>query len=205
MGRKSDAKARIINASTALFHARSFSDVSTAEICQEAGVQPGSLYHFFKSKHDLGLAVIQQHATQLRASVIEPTLNSDAAPFDRLRMMLQGVASLQQLHAEATGKVLGSPVGNLAVELSTILPEFREHLGQIFCEWTQAIEVILQDAAAKGQLRDGIDPGQGAIIVLAQLEGILVLAKVLNNPSLIETIIKDFAQLLCEPPSEDPV
>jgi TetR/AcrR family transcriptional repressor of nem operon len=202
MGRKSDAKARIINASTALFHSRSFADVSTAEICQEAGVQPGSLYHFFKSKHELGLAVIQQHASQLRTSVIDPTLNSDGSPLERLQMMLRGVASSQQQHAKSTGKVLGSPVGNLAVELATILPEFREHLGQIFCEWTQAIEVILRDAAARGDLRDGLDPGRGAILALAQLEGILVLAKALNNPALIESIIEDFAQLLCNPPAD---
>lgn len=196
MGRTSTAKQRIVNASTALFYARSFSDVSTAEICQQAGVLPGSLYHFFESKHDVGLAVIEEHAKQLRELLIEPSLTSNEKPLDRLRQMLLGISSQQKKHAETAGQVLGSPVGNLAVELSTILPEFRERLGEIFCEWTQALETILAEAAAEGHLRPGLDPSTGALIALAQIEGILVLAKVLNNPSLIEAIFEDFTSLL---------
>jgi TetR/AcrR family transcriptional regulator, transcriptional repressor for nem operon len=204
MGRKSTAKQRIVNASTALFYSRSFSDVSTAEICQHAGVLPGSLYHFFDSKHDVGLAVIQEHAKQLRESLIRPSLTSNGKPLDRLRQMLLGVASQQKQHAERSGQVLGSPVGNLAVELSTILPEFRERLGEIFCEWTKALETILAEAEAEGHLRPGLDPSIAALIALAQIEGILVLSKVLNNPSLIETIIEDFTLLLSHAKSEHP-
>ncbi len=43
-------------AAAELFHARSFEDVSTAEVCALAGVHPGSLYHFFPTKQELGLA-----------------------------------------------------------------------------------------------------------------------------------------------------
>ena len=58
MGRTSDARERLIEAAGDLWHRRSYTDVGVGEICAEAGVQKGSFYHFFPSKQDLALAVI---------------------------------------------------------------------------------------------------------------------------------------------------
>ena len=60
MGRHSDARERLIEAAGELWHTRSYADVGVSEICDHAGVQKGSFYHFFSSKRDLALAVIDE-------------------------------------------------------------------------------------------------------------------------------------------------
>src|ERR1700681_3835681 len=48
-----------------LFLARSYQSVGVNEICAEARVQKGSFYHFFPSKGDLVIAVIDHHAAAM--------------------------------------------------------------------------------------------------------------------------------------------
>ncbi|MEW8500635.1 MAG: helix-turn-helix domain-containing protein, partial [Candidatus Thiodiazotropha taylori] len=53
-----DTKERILATARELFHGRSYADVGIKEICSMANVQKGSFYHFFQSKQDLAMAVI---------------------------------------------------------------------------------------------------------------------------------------------------
>jgi TetR/AcrR family transcriptional regulator, transcriptional repressor for nem operon len=53
MGRTSEARERLIGTAGDLWHRRSYTDVGVSEICETAGVQKGSFYHFFPSKQDL--------------------------------------------------------------------------------------------------------------------------------------------------------
>ena len=86
MGRDSDAKERILESARGLIYARSYADVGVQEICNQAKVKKGSFYHFFPSKRDLTLAVLErvrqeflQHAEIFFAKEIPPLQR-----FDRL-------------------------------------------------------------------------------------------------------------------------
>lgn len=66
MGRTSDAKDRLIAAAMELMYARGYTAVGVQEICDRAGVNKGSFYHFFPSKQALVLAVIEAHTHQVQ-------------------------------------------------------------------------------------------------------------------------------------------
>ena len=53
-----DTRERILRTAFQLFHEQGFNATGVATIAREAGVNPGSLYHFFESKDDLLLAVL---------------------------------------------------------------------------------------------------------------------------------------------------
>ena len=53
-----DTRQRLLDTAEKLFYARSYEDVGVQEICREAGVKKGSFYHFFPSKRDLTLAIL---------------------------------------------------------------------------------------------------------------------------------------------------
>lgn len=72
MGRTSDARERILEAAIELIYARSYSAVGVQAICERAGVQKGSFYHFFPSKRELTLAAVDRLAEQLREQILEP-------------------------------------------------------------------------------------------------------------------------------------
>ena len=56
---------RMVRTAARLFLARSYQSVGVNEICAEAQVQKGSFYHFFPSKSDLVIAVIDHHAAAM--------------------------------------------------------------------------------------------------------------------------------------------
>ena len=61
MGRNVDTQERLVEAAAGLWHARSYADVGVNEICEVADVRKGSFYHFFASKQELAVAVIDRH------------------------------------------------------------------------------------------------------------------------------------------------
>ena len=56
MGRVSDAKQRLLQATIDLIWQNSYGAVTVDNICERAGVKKGSFYYFFPSKTDLVVA-----------------------------------------------------------------------------------------------------------------------------------------------------
>ena len=62
MGRKSDAKERLLDAALDLIWERSYGVVTIDAICEKAGVKKGSFYYFFESKSALAVAALEADA-----------------------------------------------------------------------------------------------------------------------------------------------
>ena len=58
-----DTQKRILDSASELIHARSYADVGVSAICEHAGVKKGSFYHFFRSKQELTLTVLDTYIT----------------------------------------------------------------------------------------------------------------------------------------------
>ena len=80
MGRQSDARDRLVRSAGELWHQRSYADVGVSEICEHAEVQKGSFYHFFSSKRELALAVIDEAWHQRGVCEMAPLLTGSLPP-----------------------------------------------------------------------------------------------------------------------------
>ena len=181
MGRHSDARERLIEAAGELWHTRSYADVGVSEICDHARVQKGSFYHFFSSKRELALAVIDDRWQRQGVSEMAPILTGPLPPLERLELFLERGLQ-EQLHLkESTGVTVGCSFGNMVVELGTVDEVLRERLSQLFDDWAALLQRALDDAVAAGDLPE-IDTGQAARGMLAFIEGLGVLIKAKDDP-----------------------
>ena len=80
MGRTSDARERLIEEASRLFHQRSYEGVGVQELCDAAEIHKGSFYHFFKSKDELAAAVIDAYWVAIRDELLTPALARDLTP-----------------------------------------------------------------------------------------------------------------------------
>lgn len=64
-------KREIIDAARVCFLRSGFHQTTTDEICREAAITPGGLYHYFASKEDIITAVIKQTASDVVARLHE--------------------------------------------------------------------------------------------------------------------------------------
>jgi len=173
--RDTTARDRLIEGAAQLLYQRSYGSVGVDELCERAGVRKGSFYHFFHSKRDLALAVLEAQWDAFERDGLRLAREAER-PLDRLAMVFEfGIATLDRCRRE-TGSVLGCPFGNLAVELSTIEPEIRAKVAEIFARFARFFEDVLAAAVVAGDIGEIDIPGAASALV-AYYEGIMLLAK----------------------------
>jgi TetR/AcrR family transcriptional regulator len=152
-----DSSERILAAAKDLFAESGFDAVSMNAIAERAGVSKANIFHHFKSKNDLYLAVLNTACDQSRPQ-IEQLGNGSGALEDRLRdysrshldSILQDEKISQLILRDMLEK--GPQRGK----------EFAELFGQNFARLVE----ILRSGQKKGELRKDIDPAMVASLLI---------------------------------------
>jgi len=194
MGRTSNAPERLIETASELWHSRSYADVGVNEICEHAGVRKGSFYHFFASKQDLALAVIDSFWSRARTRLLAAALDPEARPLEKFMKLVESEYEVQRSLKDSTGSTFGCPFGNLAGEMSTQDDVLRQRLTELFYELAEHLEGILDEAVAAGEI-PAQDTRATAIAIEAYVEGVLLFAKTANDPELIKQLAPGILRL----------
>ena len=156
---------RLLQIAFQLFHEQGFHATGVATILREASVNPGSMYHFFRSKDELLLAVLEFALDYLIIAVMEPVESAVTDPVERIEALLAQYRS----RMEATGCRMGCPMGNLALEVSDGNPEARALIHRNFESWAARVESWL--AAEDSPFPPELDRARFARFVLTVMEG----------------------------------
>ena len=194
MGRKSDAGERILAAGIKLFGQRAYSAIGVAEIAAEAGVPKGSFYYFFPSKQALALAVVNRHWEHQRAEWLRILTAPDSLA-DRLRALFVSTAEVQRQAVTGTGAVVGCLFGNLALEVSAQDDPVRLRLQEIFEEQIDIVEDAIR-AAIEAEELTVATPRETAKAIVAQIEGMVLFAKLFNDPGQLDRLWQNSMRLL---------
>ncbi|MFF8848252.1 TetR/AcrR family transcriptional regulator [Streptomyces sp. NPDC015127] len=187
MGRTSTARDRLLDATAGLMRHRGYTGVGIAEICASADVKKGSFYHFFDSKQALTLEVVSMH-WHCQRTLWATELSGNKPALTRLRNLLASMVSVQERTKDDTGTVDGCLLGNLALELSAQEPMLRAHLEEIFEEQTALIAGVIKEAAAEGSVDHRSATSTTARAVVAHIEGMILFAKLKNDPSVLNDL-----------------
>jgi TetR/AcrR family transcriptional repressor of nem operon len=195
MGRTSDARGKILSAAQTLIEERGYTALGVAEICAAAGVPKGSFYHFFESKQALALTVVDEHWTAQRRQWTE-LLGSDRPPLRRLRDLFEATETVQRTGQRDHGNVVGCLFGNLALELRNQAEDVRHRLQEIFDAQIDLIEQVVTEAHERGDVAATVDAREAARSIVAQLEGRVLFAKLLDDPGQLEAVWRNCLALL---------
>lgn len=157
----------IICTVSTLFHSKGYENTKLGEILAEAGIGKGQLYHYFKSKRDLGEVVIDHMISEMVEGLFDNILDQPLPPKVKLKEMLDKILILQLEHE---GK-LGCPIGNLAIELSEHDPIFREKLARFFEQWVEKVQQILDEMKQNGEIAPKLNTLKKAGAMIATIEG----------------------------------
>jgi TetR/AcrR family transcriptional regulator, transcriptional repressor for nem operon len=179
---------RLIQAAMRLFGEKGYLATSVAEILQQAGANSGSLYHYFPTKQDLLIAVLERYREGLYPMLLEPAWRGIADPLDRIFALLRAYRRL----LEATQCAYGCPIGSLALELHEPDPPVRERLAANFDGWTAAIERCLAEAGDR--LPANVDRRDLATFVLTTMEGGVMLARTRRSLESFDAAVRQLRQ-----------
>lgn len=176
----SETRLRIISVAAKLMFERGVAGTTVEEVQREAKVGASQLYHYFKEKRDLVLAVIV-HQTELVLGTQEPLL-SHLDSMEALKAWRNAVVQLQK-ERQCQG---GCPIGSLASELSEMDPTARNEIAAAFVLWEQSLRKGLRAMYERGELRADADPDVLALALLTALQGGLLLTQVRRETSPLE-------------------
>lgn len=170
-----ETKERILRTAFQLFHEQGFHATGVATIGREAGINPGSLYHFFEGKDQLLLQVLEFAVEYLGPAVMEPVERQTPDPFERIFALLKQYRDGMAQH----GCRMGCPIGNLALEVSDGNPAARRLIHRNFENWAERVEGWLVEAGDR--LPSNLDRGKLARFILTVMEGGLMQARAADD------------------------
>ena len=162
---------RLIGAAIALFWEKGYANTSISDLLAAAHANSGSFYHFFSSKEDLLLAVLDQYFSLLHPQMLAPAWEGVDDPIERIFALL-GRYRMLVLQTDCT---YGCPIGRLALEISPEQAEVHRRLAKNFDGWTAAVQACLEQAADR--MPEDIDRDRLSQFVLVVMEGGVMLSR----------------------------
>jgi TetR/AcrR family transcriptional repressor of nem operon len=187
----SDRRTQVLEAAARLIGERGYRGTSIDDVIRESGLSGKShFYHYFKSKEELGYAVLDRQFERFGerglAILREPMID----PLERLYLFIDSIVTAQ---AER-GRKGGSPFGSLAGEMAEMHEGFRERIEQVFERWASQIQSLLWEA--REQLADGTDAVRLSRFVIATLEGALLMTRVKRDVAMLHGIATDLKRFI---------
>lgn len=180
-----NTKDKLIDAAVALIAVKGFNSTGIAEILNQVNVPKGSFYHYFKSKDDLGLAVIDHYGHLLREGLATALETTQGSPLTRLRLYFDGVLVYFGEHFGRCNCLLG----NLGQELALQSDAMRHAIYRHYEGVELLIADCLSEAKSSGELAPGADTHLLARQFFAAWEGCLIRAKLQQSTQPLEELL----------------
>ena len=160
----------ILHAAFEEFYRHGFQGGSLNRIAERAGATKGALFHYFKSKTELGYAIVEEVIRPLgKERWINPLLEAgdpvEAIKATFRRNIREDVAKIEML-------TQGCPLNNLAQEMSPLDEGFRKRIEQNYQLWREALAEALERAKRRGQIKKSVEIKEAAALIVASQMGI---------------------------------
>lgn len=178
MSKAQDTRARIVEQAATLFNQQGYSGASMSALMQLTGLQKGGIYNHFDSKDELALAAFDFAINRIQQKFMG-SLKDKRHAVDRLIAILNVYGTLLD-DPLLQG---GCPILNTAVESDDTHPALRERAKQATDAWRNLIHRIVEKGVTRKELRSSIDSENVSSILIATIEGAIMLSKLYGDPT----------------------
>ena len=184
MSKGEETKEKILQQAAELFNQQGYAGSSISDIMRVTGLQKGGIYNHFKSKDDLALQAFEFAIAQLRQHYLT-AIRSKHHAIDRL----QAIMGVFRSYVDNPPIKGGCPLLNTAIESDDAHPVLRLYCQQAMTSWRKLFYRIIQKGIEKGEIRPTVDADEVATILIATLEGAVMISKLYGDSIHIERAI----------------
>jgi TetR/AcrR family transcriptional repressor of nem operon len=183
----------ILEAANRLIHVHGYNHTSLDDVLRESGVGKGNFYYHFKSKEELGYAILDQIIASFLERTLEPCFSDpERGALAQIRCFVDRVLEAQR----ESNCVGGCALGNLAAELSDVHEGFRARLASVFGAWRERLTLALRDEQRRGAVDAACRPEAVADFLVASLEGAILLTKLTKDITVMEQCVAETKRYL---------
>ena len=181
MSKGEKTRKRIVAEAATLFNERGFEGGSMAGLMQATGLEKGGIYRHFSSKEELAAAAFD-YAWQAATGVRMHDLDSIPNSVEKLKRF---IANFVERRPAVTG---GCPLLNTAIDTDDGNPILRERARKALHQWQDILSHIVSTGLKRKEIRNGVNPGKLATLIIGSLEGALMISRLeRNRDALMET------------------
>jgi AcrR family transcriptional regulator len=174
---KTDKRTRLIDTAMKLAYRHGFRESSLADIAEAAQVPVGNVYYYFKTKEELGAAVVERRLAQFRE--FREEMDRLGTPKERLVAFMDGIHRNREQLARG-----GCPLGGLCSELHKEGGALAKKSAALFAEPMGWLEEQFRAAGHEE------DAHELAVHVFCVFQGMAAVAHATNDPGLVVSEVK---------------
>lgn len=182
MGGKRGTADRILDTAERLVQVRGFNAFSYADVAKEVGVQKASLHHHFRTKGDLGAALVDRYHR-----VFLGALAAIEADSEKARDRVEAYAGLYGAVLRRNRMCL---CGMLATDAATLPKGMRERIARFFEENESWLARILETGRKRGELAFDGPADTLAQVFVSSLEGAMLVSRASGSARLFDPIAR---------------
>ena len=182
MSKGSVTRQRILELAAPVFNTKGYAGASLTDILQATGLQKGGLYNHFASKQELAVATFDWSVDQLNDRWRKAVAGKRNA-IDRL------LAVVDMFDDYYSNPIVpgGCPILNTAIESDDSNPELRERAQAKMTAMRGTVSAIIRKGMERGEIQTGVDADDKAVVLIALLEGGIMLSKLYGDGSMLRS------------------
>jgi AcrR family transcriptional regulator len=169
---KADNRKRLIQAAVKLTYKHGFARTSLADIAKEAEVPVGNVYYYFKTKEEIGNAIVDHRLEQ--SQILQQEFDKAGPNEERLCRFVQMTLNNREMLARG-----GCPIGTFCSELHKDSGALARKSTALFSEILDWMEAQFKAFGKEADAREL------AVHLLSALQGVSLLAHTFHDPDMV--------------------
>jgi len=169
-----ETKTALLQKAEILIRCRGYSGFSYADLSEAVGIRKASIHHHYPTKETLVVAVLKAYRARY-AKGLSSITTKHASALDRIE-------AYGRLYLTGVEQSLGCLCAALAAELEILPASLRMGTTEFFQEHITWLEKIYAEGLANGEVRKTIKAKEAARMIVAALEGALLMERMVSGP-----------------------
>lgn len=185
--KKSEAtRLNILQKAFELIYTKGYRNTSIDEIIATTQVTKGAFYYHFKTKDEMGLAIINElMKPMMKSSFIEP-FQDDSNPLDNIYNLVYSLL----MENDALKVEYGCPASNFTQEMAPWNTEFTKVLNDLSVQWESSMIAAIEKGKQDGWIQAEVNAKEIAVFVISGYWGVRNLGKLENSKSVYLIYLK---------------
>ena len=176
-GKDADTRDRILQAGTDLFSKKGFNGTGLNEILTQAAVPKGSFYHYFGSKEEFGVVLIERARDEYMAELMPMLSNRKLSPVQRLRSVFEHTRDA----CRADGPTIECLIPKLALETGTLSEPVHAAVKSAYQVRSALLSQVIREGQTAGEIACQQDPDRLANVLVMLWEGAAIRMQIERN------------------------
>jgi TetR/AcrR family transcriptional regulator, transcriptional repressor for nem operon len=181
MTKGDQTRRKIVEAAAPIFNRRGYEGTSLSDLMEATGLQKGGIYRHFSSKEELAAEAFDYTWTAAwKGRLLH--IDEKANGVEKLKQL---IANFVDHRSPVAG---GCPVLNTAIDADDGNAVLRARVAKALRSWLNRLQDIAKEAQEHGDIRQDVDPKTVAMLIVASLEGALMMSRLQRNDDALRRV-----------------